>query len=388
MGFKEEDFGSDFHLPEIAIKDKNKLPLIVNEKTLTFDIIAKDDQYQLDRINVYINDVPYFGTAGIPIEDNVKSLQKQINLDLIPGENEIQVSVLNKKGAESLKATYTVLFETEQREGDLYLISIGVSDYQDDRFDLKYPSKDAKDLIQTVNKSRQLYKNVYTKTLLNEEVTVSNFKALKEFLKDTDVNDVVVIFMAGHGVLNADFDYFFGTHDINFDNPDEKGLAYDVIDHLVNNIKALKKLLIMDTCHSGEVDKEEVEQVTPEVIAGDIDFRAAGVGIREKAAFGLENSFECMETMFSDIRKGSGATVISSASGAEYAMESDQWSNGLFTYCLLSGIDARSADVNHDGKIKISEIKTFVYEKVKQLSNGQQKPSARQTNIKMDYRLF
>lgn len=389
MGFKEEDLGNDFHVPQIRIKDKNDLPVIVNDNSITFKVIASDDQYNLDRLNVYINDVPYFGTSGITIDDPVKSIEKQITLNLIPGENEIQVAVLNEKGAESLKSSYNLIYETEKKSGDLYVISIGVSDYQDDRFDLKYPSKDAQDLINTIEKSKQLYNEIHLKKLIDSEVTVENFKALREYLKDVQVNDVVLVFMAGHGVLNSEYDYFFGTHDMNFEKPEENGLAYEVIDALINDIKALKKLLIMDTCHSGEVDKEEVEEVTdPEVIEGDVDFRAAGVGIRETQAFGLENSQEFMETMFSDIRKGSGATVISSAGGAEYAMESDQWSNGLFTYCLLSGIDARSADINHDGQIKISEIKQFVYEKVKQLSHGKQKPTARQTNIKMDYRIF
>ena len=202
---------------------------------------------------------------------------------------------------------------------------------------------------------------------------------------------MAIIFIAGHGVLDANFDYFFGTYDMDFNNPTEKGLAYDKIHALLNKIKALKKLLIMDTCHSGELDKDEIEFNTgpePELDESDIEFRGAGAGVRQKEGFGFENSLELVQDIFSDTRKGSGATVISSAGGAEYAMESDTWNNGLFTYVFLSGLTNNVADLNKDGVIQVSEIRTYVNLRVKELSDGKQIPSAREENISQDYVIF
>jgi len=69
-------------------------------------------------------------------------------------------------------------------------------------------------------------------------------------------------------------------------------------------------------------------------------------------------------------------------------MESDQWKNGLFTYCLLSGIKDMSSDVNKDGMILLSEIQDYVYSKVSELSGGKQRPTTRRENLEFDFRVW
>jgi len=95
-----------------------------------------------------------------------------------------------------------------------------------------------------------------------------------------------------------------------------------------------------------------------------------------------------MNELFNDLRKGTGATVISSAGGVEYAMESSEWKNGLFTYCLLMGMKNRKADLNNDGYINLIELQTYVTEKVKALSHGKQIPNTRIQNLELDFRIW
>ena len=102
---------------------------------------------------------------------------------------------------------------------------------------------------------------------------------------------------------------------------------------------------------------------------GDIAFRAVGVDIENKKKV---STSKVMNTLFQDLRRGSGATVISSAGGVEFAMESDEWKNGLFTYCLLMGIKSQKADLNGDGKIYLSELQFYVIDRVTKLSKGRQ----------------
>jgi hypothetical protein len=106
--------------------------------------------------------------------------------------------------------------------------------------------------------------------------------------------------------------------------------------------------------------------------------------VRKKDGIGFENTLKISEDLFSDLRKGSGATVISSAGGAEYAMESDEWQNGLFTYVFLKGLAVNSAD----NKVYLSEIRTYVNREVAVLSKGKQIPTAREENISRDYIIF
>ena len=77
-----------------------------------------------------------------------------------------------------------------------------------------------------------------------------------------------------------------------------------------------------------------------------------------------------MKELFTDIRKGNGTVVISSAGGAEYAMEGAQWNNGVFTYCLLKGIRELKADYNHDKKIMVSELQKYLQLEVQRLTGA------------------
>ena len=151
----------------------------------------------------------------------------------------------------------------------------------------------------------------------------------------------------------------------------------------VVGIAPLKKALILDACHSGEIDKESISYAeNTQQNESNIQFRT--IGDQSTRAVSLDNSFELSKTLFVDLRKGTGTDVISSAGGLEFAIEGDEWSNGLFTYSFLSGIVERSADLDNDGKIYLSEIKAFVSSKVSELSKGLQVPTSRVENKRQD----
>jgi uncharacterized caspase-like protein len=196
-----------------------------------------------------------------------------------------------------------------------------------------------------------------------------------------------MIFIAGHGVLDENLDYFFASYDMDFNNPNQRGIAYEDLEGLLDGIKPLKKVLLIDACHSGEIDKEEVELLaTNEVQVGEIQFRAVGNSVKPK--LGMQNTSELTKALFTDLRKGTGATVISSAGGGEYAMESGEWKNGLFTYCMLKGIETKAADQNGDGEIWLKELQEYVQTQVSELSGGKQQPTSRIENSVLDYRVW
>jgi len=98
-----------------------------------------------------------------------------------------------------------------------------------------------------------------------------------------------MIFIAGHGVLDAELDYYFASYDMDFNNPSQRGIAYEDLEGLLDGIKPLKKALLIDACHSGEIDKEEVELLaTNEVQKGEVQFRAVGNTLKPK--LGMQNT--------------------------------------------------------------------------------------------------
>ena len=116
-------------------------------------------------------------------------------------------------------------------------------------------------MVNLFTSNKRIFGNIYTKSLTNTQVTKDNILKLKEFLEKAGRDDVVLLFIAGHGILDDNLDYYYGTYDIDFDNPSLNGIEYEAIESLLDGIKALKKILFMDTCHSGELEKDEIEIV-------------------------------------------------------------------------------------------------------------------------------
>lgn len=373
-------------IPKLKIENIATVPAVTENGSIKVNLNLSDAN-QLTSYNVWVNNVPYYGKTGKEIKGTKQSFSEEI--DLIHGENKIQISCRNESGFESLMQTFYVEKTGEKPSRDLYLITIGTSNYKDPSFNLNYAVKDAKDLVAlfTIN-DQDVYDKVHARSLFDNDVTAENIEGLHEFLGQSKPDDVVLVFVAGHGVLDVNFDYYFGTFDMDFNNPSEKGLAYERLEGILDRIKANKKILIMDTCHSGEIDKEDVffaETTEEDENAGDVSFRSVGSEVKENSN---ATPSRVANELFNDLRRGTGATVISSAGGAEFAMESEEWKNGLFTYCMLNGLKNRTADLDGDGKIMLLELQEYVVSKVTALSHGKQIPNARMQNIELDFRIW
>jgi WD40 repeat protein len=393
LGFTEEMLKSDFHLPELSITNENVFARITSEDMLVLNIKAGDSKYLLDRINVWVNDVAVYGTRGFSLRnDAAYSIQQNVTVPLAKGFNKIQVSVVNQAGAESYKSTLNITCTTGKEKPDLYIVTIGCSKFIDSKYDLNYAAKDAEDLLGLFTQ-RELYGQVIPKKILNEQVTLENIISLSDFFKPADINDEIIIFFAGHGVLDNELDYYLASHDMDFSNPAARGIPYSALENLVDGVAPLKKLIFIDACHSGEIDKSEIDtkdqDEKTENENPDLKFRKVGNNLQQKEnPLGLQSTSQLTKSLFADLRKGTGATVISSAGGMEFAIESNEWQNGLFTYCLLEGIKSKKADLNKDGKIMLKELQGYVGQQVTLLSDGRQQPTSRIENNSIDYRIW
>ena len=322
---------------------------------------------------------------GLPLKDNSLTLDKTFSFELSSGRNKVQVSVMNQAGIESAKETQYVSFTGTSRSESIYVVSIGISDYLDNNFDLNYAAKDANDIAAQFGSDPSK-----TFKITNANATIENILAVKQELMKSKVDDKVILFVAGHGLLDSKLDYYLGTHDVNFEAPSERGLAYGDLVGLLDGIPARKKLVLLDACHSGEVDKEEVTLTASSntVSTGNVKFRGFTNVQTKSAGIGLASSFELMKELFADLRRNNGAVVISSASGKEFSFESPEWQNGCFTYSLLEGIKSGNADANKDKTITVSEIRDYVSKRVVELTDGKQNPTSRTENLENDFTVW
>ncbi|MCK5137536.1 MAG: caspase family protein [Bacteroidales bacterium] len=386
MNFTEEMLSADFNIPEITIENEGAIDLESEANIINLTLSATDSRYNLDRINVWVNDVPIYGYEGINVrENNSRNYSDQISIELNNGNNKIQVSTLNQKGAESYKATLYTNFKNTVTKPDLYVVSVGVSEYAESEYNLRYAAKDANDIADLFETRKEQYGNIFIERLTNQNATKENILKVKERLMQSKVDDEIIIFLAGHGLLDQNLDYYLATWDVNFRNPAENGLAYSDLEGLLNGIPARKKILIIDACHSGEIDKEEMETLARSSIENEaIKFRGFPSG-GGSVNYGLTNIFDLMKEIFVDLRRGTGAIVISSSGGGEFAYESPKWNNGVFTYAFLEGLKSGNADANKDGNILVSEIRDYAFDKVKHLTNNMQNPTSRRDNLEFDF---
>ena len=409
MGLTEQMLGSDFHLPTVEVLTTD-VPVSVNTAALTLRVKAIDSKYPLDRFNVFVNDIPVYGTAGVPLQNKqVKSHEQEIQAPLVPGRNKIQVSVLNQQGVESLKQTVYTTSTAQAVPPDVYVVAIGVSDYKDKAYNLRYAAKDATDLLNAYKVIEQRpgsKSKVHVLDLTNQKATRPEILKAKEWLKQSRINDLVVVFAAGHGMTDEQSNYYFGTHDIDPKHPATNGLPYEEFENLLDGIPALQKVLLLDTCFSGEIEKDQAVVVAQAgaggTRAGTVKMRAfkaaRGISVVADAGEGqssgvtgprLSNEMlKFQQDWFADLRRGTGAAVISSSSGNEYSLEGEQWKNGVFTYALLTGLKQQAADANKDKTITVSELQAYVIEQVRQLTQGGQNPTVRRENLEYDFAVY
>lgn len=386
--------------PEIEIS--STIPqLETTARNFSLEVHASDEQTPLAYLQILINEVPIFGKSGYRLDQRKRrEFQKEFNIELGEGKNIIQLFVINQKGVSSSWEMIETHYIGPKAASDLHLIAIGVSRYQDSRMNLNYARKDAEDVVKLFRSRPGSFQQIHTYEFYDKNVNRQSFLNLRTQLLKTKTQDRVIIFIAGHGLRDKNLDYYLATYDTDFSQPQTKGIAFDQIEALLDGIPARQKVIFMDACHSGELDKEEVEFVrTSTTKEGTVTFRSFGpTAIRQKA--GQLNSFELMKEQFVDLRRNSGAVVISAAGGVEFAMESEKFNNGVFTFSLLKGMTELApgkyqqyeahllADANADHRVTVSELRQYLFNKVPELTQGRQQPTTRVDYLYNDFILW
>jgi len=381
LGIDTTQFRDGYSVPECDFANREQIEAEQKTETLRLHIKAADSTYRLDRFNVWVNESPLFGQRGISIKrKNSNTLDTIINIKLSQGENRIECSITNVNGTESYRMPLYVNFTPaiKQKES-LRFIGIGLDRFSEKGHELQYSVKDIRDLSA---KLKEKYgSDIQIDTLFNENVNSKNVKALKKQLQQSSVNDKVILAYSGHGLLSKDYDYYLSTYTVDFNQPEKNGLPYDELENLLDSIPARRKLMLIDACHSGEVDKEEMTRITGATDSLQQQGTKGGKPTYTgKTTLGMKNSFELMQSLFVNVGKSTGATVISAAAGTQFALERGDLKNGVFTYSILEAM-------NKYPSIKISELRKIVGERVEKLTNGLQKPTSRNETISSDWEL-
>jgi len=245
-------------------------------------------------------------------------------IDAVAGENEVSVYAFNGSNTvQSYMKTVSFNSKIKQEEPHLYILAVGIDQYEDTSVNLKYAVKDARDIGEKIKvQAATLYtpRNIHYELLTDRQATKVNItKKIDALMATIKPQDSFILFVAGHGVLLQN-QYYMLTHDFNGQVSDASMISSNEIVEMSKQIKSLSQLLIFDTCHAGGVDT---------IVSGLYDAR------------------------MSVLAKKMGLHLYASANDKQAAMDGYK-GNGLFTYTLLDGLNNnKEADRNKDGKITI-----------------------------------
>ncbi len=391
LGLDKEKLGKgDIAVPDAEIVEADKIAYENKDGKLVINVKANDSKYTLRRFNVYVNEVPLYGSAGISITHlNAKSWTTTDTIPLSIGENKIQVSVMNELGLENFKYPTYVNYTPENNKeifAKTHYIGIGVNEFKEAGHNLNYCVKDVRDLAKAFSAE-----NTKIDTLLftDEQVTRENILALKEYLKKTSVNDKVIISCSSHGLLDDSLNFYLAMHDVDFNKPQARGLKYEELESLLDGIPARQKLLLLDACNSGENDKTEVlkKELKQNEKSMDSTQILASRGVIIKLEEENKSNFKKMSELFVNVRNNTGSVIISAAGGQESALEAIQVDgktieNGAFTYSILECLKQ-----NEGKELKVNTLKKYAEKRVEEITNGKQKPTSRQETMEVDWRV-
>ncbi len=270
-------------------------------------------------------------------------------------------------GAQSLK-----------RKGVAYIIAVGVNEYANKDYNLRYAVADAQSFGDEV-RSRQNqigdFERIEVVSLLNENATKANIlAALKKLngetsgapslkanpwdnLKKVEPEDTVIIYYAGHGTAQAQRFYLI-PHDLGYTGDrtklTEQGLK-TILDHSISDLEleaavegldAGHLLLVIDACNSGQALEAEEKRRGP-------------MNSKGLAQLAYEK----------------GMYILTAAQSFQAALEAAQLGHGLLTYALVEeGLKTPVADDQpKDGVLIAREWLDFATERVPQMQEMKMK---------------
>ena len=274
-------------------------------------------------------------------------------------------------------------------KGDLYLLAFGVSKYKNQNLNLEYAHKDALDLEKVIQNTKgKGFENVYTKVLINEQVTPDAIKASKDFVKNAKPDDTFILFIAGHGLHDTDADatYYFLTSNADLKNLKGTAANFETIEDLLQGIPPRNKLFLMDACESGEIDEEDQGQMLAAATGAGIasrGFKSTTQPTTDNRQLTAKRSylFQKDRYIYNDLVRRSGAIVFSSSKGGELSYERSDIENGLFTEYIMKALTTPEADKDGNGTVSTDELRQYVSEQVAKASGNLQHPTVDRDNI-------
>ncbi len=363
--------------PQINITQPVEAGLTVSDPVYTINASIISTAPLLDRSLIVNNvmydldDVAQRGTLILPVNKapDDHSIAIRTPITLLPGENKIYFKAVNTYGSATsslIEINYQPPPKTEKP--DLYVLTIGISEFEQDDYNIKYADNDAEDISNYFKQQMELpfddrlYNQIIVQKLTNEEATSQNIKrSILQIKNMATENDLFILHISSHGEIDGEGNYYIRTYET---DPGMEYLSATALENkwIAEQIREFSCTTIqfIDACHSG---------------SGSSDIAMRG-------PLSIDVAVEELKTAL----KSKALYFFASSSQKQLSQERGEWANGAFTEAILACFQGQEyvannnksiiADSDNDGFINTDELSAYVSQVVKTLTNGQQTPKA------------
>jgi WD40 repeat protein/uncharacterized caspase-like protein len=244
----------------------------------------------------------------------------------------------------------------------LYALLVGVTNYEDAELNnIHFGARDAEGLAQALERQKGgLYSDVQTKIVdyptgadiagevVGQPTRDNVFKGLYWLRQAATDNDLVVVFLSGHGYRDYNDRFWFLTREAKIGELPATAIS---VEDLYREIAALpgKKILFIDAC-------------------------GVGTGLTSGTRAIPTEKFPNMDKLVNDFTTaGSGIVFYAASRGTELAFEDEAGQHGAFAEALIEALGEGKGS-NADGTITADLLDHYLVERVKGLTNGRQHP--------------
>jgi len=343
--------GTPFRLEQLTVTQAPRFQIIAppNHSTtrqgqLQVTLSFVETGEPLETLQAYVNGRLVDNLKKWALPQRRNSFEKIVTLPLQRGENLIRIVAKNRL---NLIAEQSVQVQFDSREpaqhGTLYLVAVGVSEYQNADRSLRFAATDAKAFHETmVGQKGKRYQSVKHRLLADGATrpTAANIKQALDLFKAAGPEDTVVLFLSGHGVYDGR-DYYFLPYDAQEAGREwqaDSVIKWDVLQTVLQETKG-RRVLLVDTCHAGSA-------INPRLIKDASDHEII---------------------------------VLSATDTYSVAQERPDLKQGVFTYALLQGLKGKADLMGDDKVISINELYTYLEFTIKTVTEGTQVPTSNTT---------
>ncbi len=237
------------------------------------------------------------------------------------------------------------------KSSNVYVLSLGAATGA-----LRYCGKDAESFAQLIgDKLRVPPQN--SKILLGSHATKAAFEdGLRWLAKNTQPEDLVFIYFSGHGTLIRDqppahhpdglssaFVCYHEKGTLQADSPELKHilLVGNNFADLMKDVPARRRLIVVDSCHSGSINKDITGTYVPKYLPLLSPSQMKEIQIIASRTPAPSHTTRVSSSEFTESKE----SLLAACAKVESSYEDRSKNSGLFTYWLLEGIRNGAPDL-------------------------------------------